>query len=189
MEINKYQKSATVCVLGIVVCFFSCSLKTYKLLDGRTRVPVDTSIFTKRMKFEPSLLRIIDTGIIYEELNRRYGELSRLNNQLENLVYGTYRFYGDGRVSEFAITKQEPFTPLQFDPRYNGHQGVYYLEKGKIRMQLCAQVDQRGGFGLLYSTLRISGDTLFEKRDDLSYEEIYIKRSLPDSFFVFQPYW
>ncbi len=158
-------------------------------MDGRTKVPVDTTVFTKRGLFDKSLIQIVDTAVIYEEFSQRYGVLQRLDDHIETSFYDIIRFYGNGCINFFIIDRDMQFSPQKLNPRYSGLQGLYYFEKGRIRIQLCGRTDQRGGQGLIYSTVKISGDTLYEKRDNSPFENIYVKRRFPEKFLSYTPYW
>lgn len=167
----------------------SCNMKTYKLLNNTTRVPSDTNVYKNKSKFDISLLSVIDTLAVYEEYDRNYNILKRTDNHIENSIYGVCRFYSNGCMNEFFVDRKTVLTPNEFNPLYEGKRGVYYKENNKIRSDLFAEIDQQQHTGKLMATLTFSGDTLYIKRDNLSYTDIYIKRKLPLEYFKYKTNW
>ena len=162
----------------LYVCLLSCNMKTYKLLDGISRVPTEQSVYKNKIKFDTTLLAIIDTNAIYEEYDQELRILKRLNIHMGRGTYGVLRFYPNGCLNEFGLDRDKRLAKGDLNPLYHGYRGVYYNENSKIRFDLFAEVDQRQHIGLLKGTIYFNGDTMYFKRDDLSYKEIYIKRKV-----------
>ena len=167
----------------------SCNMKTYSLLDKITDVPINTNVYKNKSKFSASLLKTIDTGVVYEEYDRSKNILMSLDKCTACRGYRIFRFYSNGCLNMFFFDRNSTLPVNEFDPLYAGYRGVYYSEDNKIRFDLFAEIDQRQHTGKLSATLTFSGDTMYLKRDDLSYTEIYIKRKLPPEYFIYQANW
>lgn len=173
----------------IIQLLCACNgIKTYRLLDNGTKVPIDQGVYSNKSKFDLSLFSVVDTNIVYEEYDRRYNTLKRLDNHLENSYFGIYKFYPNGALNSFLIDKKKDLYK-ELNPLYNGYRGVFYTEEGKARFDLFAEVNQQQNIGKLSGTLMFGGDTMYVKRDDLSYVEIYVKRKLPKEYFQFKADW
>ncbi len=191
------NKLRWIVLVGAILCAVSCGvlrLKTYTLANGRSRVPVDNSVYANKLKFDQNLLDIIDTDAIYEEYNTYYKTLSRLDTNVETVTYGCYRFYPDGCLNFFTLHRNETINTQDFAPSYCGYRGVYYLENEKIRRDLFAEINQQRDIGKLTATLEFRGDTLFLQSDKTSYNRnlevrIYIKRKLPEGYLDFKADW
>lgn len=181
----------------VVFLLLSCNMKTYKLLNKRTKVPVDATAYNNKSKFNSLLLNNVDTSVIYEEFDTRYNILKRLDNHIESSIYNVYKFYPNGCINNFYLDRRnEPIPINELNPLFTGYRGVYYSENNKIRYDLFAEIDQRQHTGKITGTLTFSGDTLYVKRDDrkglnaTDYStEIYIKRKLPPEYFVYKADW
>jgi hypothetical protein len=177
-----------ICII-FMLQLISCNMKTYKLLNNKTSVPSDINAYKNRSKFDVSLLNIIDTSVVYEEYDRNYNILKRTDSHKENSIYAVCRFYSNGCMNKFFIDRKTVLTPNEFDPLYAGKRGIYYKENNKIRFDLFAEIDQQRHIGRLTGALTFNGDTLYIKRDDLSYREIFIKRTLPPEYFQYKANW
>lgn len=176
--------------LGMFVLLFAACMKTITLQNGITKVPVKADVYKNKTKFDKSLLTLIDTKAIYEELDQRYNVLRRLDTHVETSLYGAYRFYPDGRFNSFGVDRNAPLDANTFNPEYSGYRGVYYLEKGQIRYDLFGPVNQLYWTGELNGTFKFSGDTLYVIRDvDKRYIGIYIKREFPQSYLDYKAEW
>jgi hypothetical protein len=193
MSINHYMNSSfktyLYCLLGAF--FGSCKMHTALLSNNTTRVPVSRDVYKNRVHFDKSLLQILDTGSVYEELELRYNVLSRLDTNKGTSVYGIYKFYPSGNLNYFVIDREEQFTPDIFDPTYAGYRGVYYLKGNRIKGELFGVADERSNIRKLDNEFTFKGDTLFvtTKNRGLSYHSIYIKRKLPREYFVYKADW
>jgi hypothetical protein len=176
--------------LGVSVVLMTACMSTYTLRNGITKVPAKPSMYKNKAKFDNSLLTLIDTGSIYEEFDKHYNVLTRLDTHIETSVYGVYRFYPDGTFNLFFIDRDKPLQPNDFNPEHNGYRGVYYSEENKLRYDLFAPSNGLGWIGKLTGTFRISGDTLYEIRDvDKKHIDIYIKRKLPLDYLDYKKNW
>jgi hypothetical protein len=181
----------------------SCGSRTTTLLNGITVAPKDKSIFRNAGKFDSSLYGIIDTAVAYEEYRdvyryddiyhqyrHKYSALARLDTSgASDNFYSIVRFYPNGRLNYFVINRNKPFTARAVDPRYNGYQGIYYSEGEKLKIDLFTRTSGMGSYAIEKQTFRTRADTLYMKQRGSVYERTYVKRPLPDSFFVFKPYW
>lgn len=172
----------------LLLLMLSCGMKTYTLLDNRTKVPVESNVYMNRSAFNNSLLNIIDTGIVYEEYDTKYNVLTRLDSHVENRFYRVCKFYSNGNFNYFTIDKEAPLFK-EFDPSYSGYRGVYYQKNNLTRFDLFAGINQRQQIGKLTGTFIFKGDTMYLKRDDLAYTGIYIKRKMPPEFFTYKADW
>jgi hypothetical protein len=172
-------------------------MKVYTLLDNRTRVPKDPEVYKNKIKFDISLLTIIDTGVIYEEYSTEKKMLERLDI-FDNTKrrYLAYKFYPNGYFNVFAFDKNNLPSVKEFDPNYAGMRGIYYQENNRIQYEEFSAIDQVGHIGRIKGTFKISGDTLYEQMNDRkgidaqSYPiKIYIKRNLPPQYFVYKADW
>jgi hypothetical protein len=182
--------------IAFVLMVVACNMKTYELLDGSSRVPQNKNVYKNKLKFNASLLRLIDTNAVYEEYDTEYKTLKRLDTRNGRSVYKAYRFYSNGDLNCFGLYRGEELRKEQLDPAYKGYRGVYYSELGKIRYDLFAEIDQLQHIGKISGTITISGDTLLLKRDDVRglnkmiYPlETYIKRKLPPEFLHHKANW
>lgn len=177
-------------LLVLTFVLISSCLKTITLQNERTPVPAKSDVYKNKTKFEKSLLRVVDTNVIYEFFNQSYNVLQRLDTNIETRTYGVYRFYPDGALNFFSLNRDKPLDSIYFNPKYNGYRGVYYLENKKIRYDLFAEINGWGWIGRLSGTLTFIGDTLYVKRDySTMYIDIYIKRKLPDGYLDYKADW
>lgn len=182
----------------LIVCFvlLSCNMKIYKLKDKITDVPLEPIVYKNKLKFTTSLFNTIDTGFVYEEYDTDKKIPMSSDKCTSCRGYSIYKFYSNGCLNLFYFDRSSLLPISEFDPLYTGYRGVYYLENGKIRFDLFAEIDEWQKTGKITGTLTFSGDTLYVKRDDkkginaISYPtRIYIKRKLPPEYFVFKANW
>ncbi len=178
-------------VFILVVLTLGCEMKTYTLQNGITKVPVDSTVYKNKSKFDKSLLTIIDTGVIYEEYRSEKKILSRLDSDITTSIYGVIRFYSNGCYNNFYINRDNMLDSNDFNPLYNGKRGVYYKEGNQIRYDLYAESNQQGHIGLLTGTFVFSNDTLYKYTysDYLKQPSIYIKRRLPTGYLDYSANW
>lgn len=172
------------CIKIIAITFLSalmsCGISASLLRDNVTKVPRDSNVYSKASHFDLSLLSIIDTSVIYEEFEIRYGVLSRLDTNMETRTYGNYKFYSNGRLNYFILDRNEDLLPQMFDPAFTGYRGIYYLDEGRIRGDLFTSKSGMGELGKLSSTFEVKADTLFEvvRNREIKYKRMYVKRKL-----------
>jgi hypothetical protein len=173
----------------IILLLFSCEMKTYTLQNGKTKVPVNPSVYKNKSKFDTSLLKIIDTTVIYERLDDERSLLLRMDTGPETRFYGVYRFYSNGCFNYFTIDRNQSLDSNSFNPEYRGYRGVYFKEDDRIRSDLFAGSNELGWIGKLPGTLTFKGDTLivYEKLSMLT--EVYIKRKLPQGYLDYNANW
>lgn len=172
-----------------ILCICSCSIKTYKLQNGITKVPVSEIAYINKAKFDSSLLAKVDISSLYEEYDFETKKLKSQNKEVGRNIYLGYKFYPNGFLNVFAFRKDSLATPKDFDPLYSGYRGVYYYENSKIRFELYAEIDDRQNIGKITGTLAFTADTMFVKRDDLLYSEYYVKKKLPLQYLEFKTLW
>jgi hypothetical protein len=176
----------------IVLAFGSMTacMKTFTLQNGRTKVPTKTLVYKNKVNFEKALLNVVDTAVVYEEFNKRYNVLTRLDNHIETSFYAVYRFYPNGELNYFVLDRDRPQGTNDFNPEYKGYRGVYYSEKSKIKYDLFAPSNELRWIGKLTGEFTFSGDTLYVRRDESPKEvDIYIKRTLPPEYFQYKANW
>lgn len=184
-------------MVSISLVLLSCNMKVYKLLDNRTRVPKNLEVYKNKVKFDTSLLTIIDTGVIYEEYSTEKKMLERLDlSDNTKRRYLVYKFYPNGCFNVFSFDKNNLPSITEFDPNYAGVRGIYYKEDNQIKYEEFSAIDQVGHIGRVKGTFKVSGDTLYEKMNDrkgidaTNYPmRIYIKRTLPPQYFVYKANW
>lgn len=165
-------------------------MRTYKLKNNITKVPFDNKVYKNKIKFDEELLKIVDTGVVYEEFNEKYKILTRLDSHVENRFYGIYRFYLNGCFNLFYVDRNIPQKENDFDPNYRGYRGVYYREKGEIKSDLFSIVNDWGWTGKLNETFTFVGDTLYVTRyksPNNPYK--YVKRKLPIEYLKYKADW
>jgi hypothetical protein len=163
-------------LLFIIVISFSCGIRTVLLKDGKTKVPLHSKAYLNKSKFTTSVLNRIDTAALYEEFDKRYNILSRLDNHIENSFYGAYKFYSNGCVNYFVLDRDSLARENDFNPLYSGYRGVYYEVNGFIKVDLFAEINGVGSIGKLQESILIKGDTLYVKEFKATSEGIYIKQ-------------
>lgn len=161
-----YKFSYTTIVAVLIILFFTtCRLKTFILQDNITKVPIDTSVYKNKVKFDSTLLNVIETDIVYEEYSTERNSLCRTDNHFDTEYFGVYRFYPNGCLNYFVLTRDDIIDTNTFNPQVRGYRGLYYKEKGKIHFDLYAESNELGHIGRLTGTLTVSGDTLYEYVD------------------------
>ena len=184
--------------LSIILSFIllSCNMKTYLLEDKVTKVPFDSIAYNNRSKFTFSLLSIVDTNIVYEEVDMRYNTLARLDNHRDNSVYGIYKFYQNGRLNYFLINRDRLLNPNNFNPENSGYRGIYYSEKNKIKYDLFVISSELGEIDKQTGTFSFSADTLYSNRKNAKginatnyATKVYVKRKLLPEYFQFKANW
>jgi hypothetical protein len=156
-------------------------MKTMTLENGKSKVPIKSEVYKNRSKFDRSLLSIVDTSVVYK--------YCWINGKTSN-IYGVYRFYPEGQFNEFIINGNRRSGERDFDPKFNGYRGVYYLENNRIRYDEFGPVTQNRRTGKLTGTFSFKGDTLFVIQDtDTRLVHIYLKHELPPECMQFKADW
>lgn len=183
---NRYW-FALLALVGLVSC--GALVKGYVLENGVTEVPASQSVYSNVDKFDPDLLKIVDTEAFYERYERRYDIVSRLDTHSLTSVYDTYRFYRNGCLNSFWVSRHQPKSAKLFNPDFNGKRGVYYYEDDRIKFDLFGETDERGTLGKIHGWFEFSGDTLYERSYQHDFTEIYIKRKVPEEYLQFEANW
>jgi hypothetical protein len=156
-------------------------MKTMTLENGRTKVPVEAEVYRNRSKFNESLLKIIDTSVVYKHVSI-YGISSK--------AYWVYRFYPNGQFNLFIIDADRSSGEKDFDPKFNGYRGVYYLEKNRIRFDRFGPINENRQTGKLTGTFNFNGDTLFVVEDkNKPYSKSCIKYVPPPEYMQYKADW
>jgi len=102
-----YTKNFIKYLIGIVLytTIFSCSMKTYLLLDKITDVPLSSSVYKNKSKFDTSLLTTIDTSVVYEEYDMNKNIVMSLDKCTACRGYRVYKFYSNGCLNMFFLTE------------------------------------------------------------------------------------
>ena len=180
---------ALVLLFILVVLTLGCEMKTYTLQNGITKVPVDSTVYKNKSKFDKSLLTIIDTPVVYEAYNVERKTPVRLDVDYTHRFYGVYKFYSNGCLNYFTLNRDESIDTNTFNPLYRGQRGVYYLEKNQIKVDLITLINGYGSIGKLTSTFSFSNDTLYEHTNYVKYVTVYIKRKLPSGYLNYKANW
>ena len=195
---NQKYSAKILLIVVLAIALPSCWVKVYTLSNGMTRVPVNPKVYKNKSKFNTSILKMIDTTVIYEELNTEKNILERFNEcEYCPKRYVVLKFYSNGCYNIFAFWKNEPQLPVsELDPNYAGFRGIYYLENNKIKYDEFGAIDEWRHIGRIKGTFTISGDTLYEKMDDRKgidatkyTTHIYVKRRLPPEYFIYRVDW
>jgi len=182
------NKNFLVLIAVVTLLHISC-MRTVKLRDGITKVPVRTSVYKNKIKFDKTIAAVIDTSAFFEEIDPNFKVLKRLDSNVENSFYGVYRFYSNGYLNYFVVNRDTPIESDFFDPQLHGYRGVYYLKKNKICYDLFCTINQAGWIGLLTGHFTIKGDTLIVTSYQSKGIEVYVKRKAPESVNVYRGNW
>ena len=175
----------------ITLLFFtSCGLKTFKLNDGIYKAAKNPKVYKNKAKFNSSILTLIDTMAIYEEIYKiSYVDKSPFTPRKKEYLYttypetfkGVYRFYSNGCYNLFIIKNGETdFTNQMFDSKWTGWRGVYYLDnKNKIVGDLITRISGGGEIGIRKDILEFVKDTLFVTPFKANTKNVYVKRKVP----------
>ncbi|MFY9242118.1 MAG: hypothetical protein WAO74_03740 [Polaribacter sp.] len=175
-------------ILFFLITTISCGIKTFKLKNGYSRAAINERVYKNKKYFEKSILRDIETQIIYEEYNKTFYKgnkpinvLARKNYENPYSYYQVYKFYDNGNFNLFILNRKEPeLKSNMFDPEFTGWRGVLYSENNKIKGDLITQISGTGTIGVIKQTFEFKGDTLFIDRKGNSFEKrVYIKRKVP----------
>jgi len=168
--------------------FVGCGLKTYKLKNGYSRAATNKKVYSNKIKFNESIIKYIDTTVIYEKFNTvsyfgleptNVNIVARKNYRDHQTHYGVYRFYKNGLFNYFTLNRNDSILQKEmFDPLYTGWRGVLYKEKGVLKGDLITQISGMGAIGKITEIFKFKGDTLFVSRKNIS-NYIYIKRKIP----------
>lgn len=169
--------------LGMMISVLACSPRTFVLKNGITRAPSDRDFFKNKSKFQPDLLAVVDTSVIYEEyIDSYYAGTTKVPfNNVGRLkegarFYSVIRFYPNGSFSYFTIDGQKDLAP-QIDPSYNGWRGVYYKDRNEIKADMLTQVSGIGTLGKITEKFSFNGDTLYVHRKG-KWDYKYVKRKV-----------
>lgn len=176
----------------LAFCFVSCGIKTYRLKNGFTKVPIHPITNLDIEKFDLELNTIIDTNCIYEKWDSNYKILARLDHHQETNIYGVLKFYSNGRFNEFYLNRErnQLLKKENFDPAYSGYRGYYNKKEDQIQFELFAPVTQEREIGKLSGILNIQGDTIYMVTNNYREKlEIFIKRKIPNELLGFKAEW
>lgn len=158
-------------------------MDTVVLKDGITEVPTDENVFKRVNGIDNSIFEIIDTNAIYESYLKRYNTLARLDTHIETSVYGAYKFYSNGRFNMFFFNRNENLHANDFNPKYTGYRGIYYIEDSILKYDIFIPSNRFQWIDKYTGSIKFQGDTLLIKKDIFpNTEKIYIKRKLPDGY-------
>lgn len=175
-------------ILFVLATTISCGIKTFKLKNGYSRAAINEKVYSNKKYFEKSVLKDINTEIIYEEYNTTFYKgnkpvsvLARKNNENPHTSYGVYKFYKNGNFNLFVLDRNNPeLKSNMFDPEFTGWRGVLYSKNNEIKGDLITQVSGMGDIGIIKQTFEFRGDTLLIKEKGKSFRKrIYIKRKIP----------
>jgi hypothetical protein len=178
-------KFTTIIVLSVALA--SCGIRATLLGNNETRIPQSANVYKNRGKFDSSVLKHIDTSVLYEEIGDMVDSVlhERRFKNYEMYNYGVFRFYSNGFMNFFVMFKDPPYTAKQLDPAYTGTRGIYYTEGDKIKGELfrCGKRKIRK----LNLHVTTKGDTLFVTWTNLRMpQQVYIKRKLPPEFLKYK---
>ncbi len=180
----------------IVLCFFimfvfTACIQTLVLKDGKTRVPLKKTVYRNLKYFDKSALNYIDTNVIYEEYDDYRKKLKRLIiDQGTPNHYSAIKFYSNGRLCLFSISKRNGFDSIALDPSYEGSRGIYYSNDKVLCYDLFTQIYGDGHFGKISGALAFKMDTLLDirdfRKDRIRY---FIKRKISPEYLKFKSTW
>lgn len=151
-------------LLLLLVAGLACGMRKVYLGNNTTAVPKNTKAYKNRIRFDSSVLKDIDTSMVYEEIG--YLHLDSLYIRIKAqytshyIYYRVLRFYSNGFMNEFIVDSTKPLTPKIFDPAYSGYRGVYYRKKSHIQLELLGPVNGLQHMGKLIYYIETKGDTL-----------------------------
>jgi hypothetical protein len=169
----------------------SCGVKTYKLENGYTKVPVNPRNYVNIKIFDSNLHGIIDTTCIYEQFNTNYNTLSRLDKHIETSIYGVLRFYSNGCFNRFNLDRgrDQLLTDNNFNPSYCGYRGYYNKKDAVIRFDMFAPITQMREIGKLSGIINVQGDTIYLVTDKYREVEVFIKRKVSKELLNYKANW
>lgn len=181
----------TIRFLIILLFLSSCNfIKTTKLLDGLTKIPLNKDFFDKKYseKFEVINLKQVDFNSIY------IASLSISDNGIYNLKSGGnpfirgYKFYENGRINSFSLDKYHLDSLKTFDPIIRGYRGITYIKKEDTLVDIYLPISDNYRFGKSKYKAKINSDTLFLiDQYDVTY--IYLKKELSKENQEFKANW
>ncbi|WP_431164496.1 hypothetical protein [Tenacibaculum halocynthiae] len=185
-------------LIFLAILFVGCGLKTYKLKNGYSKAATNKKVYSNKVKFNESLLKNIDTTVIYEEFNTvsyfgleatNVNIVARKNYRDPYTNYEVYRFYKNGLFNLFILNRNDSILQKEmFDPLYTGWRGVLYKEKEELKGDLITQVSGTGTIGKITINFQFKGDTLFVSRKN-KWNDIYIKRKIPTELLNHKAEW
>jgi hypothetical protein len=176
-------------LITIVLVGEGC-IRTMVLQNGRNKVPVNPGVYKSRVKFDRSLLSIIDTSVVYESFSKKFQTVERLDNHQESNYYSAWRFYPNGNLNLFYFNKFIELGEKNYDPSFCGYRGVYYLQDSLIRYDLFGPIDEIRTIGRLSGTLTFDGEYLYVLEDSRFMDlEVFVKRVLPPECMQFKADW
>lgn len=173
-----------------LVILASCGFKTYVLHDGKYKAAKNPKVYKNKLKFNSSILNLLDTMAIYEELYTiSYVDINPfnpkkkeyLNTNYPETLRGVYRFYNNGCYNLFTVKNGETnLTNKMFDSKWTGWRGVYYLdEKNRIIGDLITRISGGGEIGIRKDIFEFVKDTLFVTPFKANTKDVYVKRKVP----------
>src|ERR1044072_4003723 len=139
------NKGLTPLLLLLVAGLVSCGMRKVYLGNNTTAVPKNTKAYKNRVRFDSTVLKNIDTSIVYEEIGYLHMDSLWLRRKApftsHYTHYGVLRFYSNGFMNEFIVDSTKPLIPKNFDPAYAGYRGVYYRKKSHIQIELLGPVN------------------------------------------------
>lgn len=179
-------------IITLLFLASGCKVQTMLLENGITTVPISKELSKTRFSAVELDSLQIDTSVIYESLDPFTNALDRLEIDDSYNSYSCFRFYENGCINYFVLSKDEDdFVPEQFDPNYNGYRGIYYLQNGKVKYELYGIKGEGLKFGKMSGEFSFDGDNLFQHRNiHTAYStRKFIKREIPLEFLDFEADW
>ncbi|MCD0467651.1 hypothetical protein [Flavobacterium sp. ENC] len=179
--------------LIIVLFFVSCeTIKSKKLDDGITKIPVDKLFFHKnyRYKYHVVLSKVIDTNSVYIEsfyLDSK-GELFSTKKGFNSFLNGL-KFYGNGCLNNFVINKDSLLNLPELNPLRTGFRGISYIKKKDTVIEIIAPIDENYNLGKKQYYLKVRTDTLFLEEKQTSLKYIYVRHKLNDNNTKYKADW
>lgn len=192
---TQIRKYSSLILLSTTLFTLSCSGQKYvRLNDSFVKIPNKSSMYKNIDKFDTKLLAIIDTEVIYEEFDVYNNILQRLDTADVDKSYYVIRFFPNGYFHSFHLREDNihnnsSSNKNSYNPERVGIRGVYYYENNKIRYDIYGRTSEMGGVRKISGEFIINGDTLIDNRDNLSYQNIYIKREVPKEYLDYQVDW
>ncbi|AUP79809.1 hypothetical protein [Flavivirga eckloniae] len=156
----------------------SCGVSTEHLKEGIKKIPVDKNYFARkfRNKYNVKIPNEVDSKSVYREVFLIENGKKYESNKLRD--FSLLRFYENGCVNKFIITKSQDLERIDLNPDDRGYRGVVYTKKDKCLVSFFVPVSETYRYGLQKKIISVEGDTLFMKYKNEDFITVYVKDSI-----------
>ncbi|QIY91647.1 hypothetical protein [Chryseobacterium gallinarum] len=169
-------------ILVTMSFFNSCSSQKCKakvLLNNKTKVPIDFTLCFHNKKYQTtSLIGIIDTNYIYEEITKR-----------SDGWHSVLRFYPSGKLNYFSFEDGTTYDTNSFNPLIHGLRGTIAQDSnGENYVLYYTIINHSGDWGIKAEKLVINGNEI-KLVDKTGSATIYKKKAIPKGLLSYEADW